>query len=461
LEERLETFRPTLVIIDSLRRINAGRDLSENSTEFGDEVYKLKELCAQYNAACLLIHHSSKNSEAVGVDRVRGSSAITSATWGIWHLDQIPKPDPNNNKKQIIDPKDLKRILSITSRDIEGQRLMIELDPDQNRWVNHGEVGVNPEDLKERKSQAAQAIELLKSVSPVGLEASEISQRLGIKSIYSVLNRLVGSKEIGTRPSTKDRRRSVYFSLTFDNNPPPPTDTDPNVIEYPETITIPDVQSSITFDHIRSQIDHNPPVVEECDQSSSVDGESITAYSITSSPLEGGEGVEESVELSHDQVENASIGVEKPAKASSSDQIDYAHIIRAVKSAPKQQEAVTRDIWEEEVIVDESTSMENAPQQSELPIYQRLDGNYEVQSEKSSNAVQVNEPPQEAELTSPETTPFEQLIIRLANVTTKEGFEAVAAGQSLETIQDAIDLQNTAPHRQLLKGFFNEVHHAK
>ncbi len=56
------------------------------------------------------------------------------------------------------------------------------------------------------------------------------------------------------------------------------------------------------------------------------------------------------------------------------------------------------------------------------------------------------------------TTPLEQLIIRLANVTTKEGFETVTAGQSLETIQDAIDLQNTAAHRQLLKGFFNEVH---
>jgi len=304
LEERLETFRPTLVIIDSLRRINAGRELSENSAEFADAVYQLKELCAQYNAACLLIHHSSKNSEAVGVDRVRGSSAIAGATWGIWQLDQIPKPDPNNKKKQIIEPKDPVRILSITSRDTEGQRLMIELDPDQNHWLNHGEVGVNAEDLKERKSQSAQIIELLKSVSPVGLEASEISQRLGLgRGVYSVLNRLVGLREIGSRPSTKDRRRSVYFSLTFDNNPPPPTDTDPDVIEYPETITAHDVQSSITFDHKSITFDHNPPVVEKCDQPSNLDGESITAYSITSSPLEGGESVEESVELSHYQSE--------------------------------------------------------------------------------------------------------------------------------------------------------------
>ncbi|NEQ20165.1 MAG: AAA family ATPase [Microcoleus sp. SIO2G3] len=297
LEERLETFRPTLVIIDSLRRINAGRELSENSAEFADAVYQLKELCAQYNAACLLIHHSSKNSEAVGVDRVRGSSAIAGATWGIWQLDQIPKPDPNNKKKQIIDPKDLKRVLSITSRDTEGQRLMIELDPDQNHWLNHGEVGVNPEDLRERKSQSAQIIELLKSASPLGLEASEIMQQLGLgRGIYSVLNRLVGSREIGTRPSTTDRRRSVYFSLTFDNNPPPPTDTDPDVIEYPETNTTTDVQSSITVDHKSITFDHITSVVEECDQPSNVDGESITAYSITSSPLEGGEGVEESVD---------------------------------------------------------------------------------------------------------------------------------------------------------------------
>jgi phosphoribosyl 1,2-cyclic phosphodiesterase len=82
-----------------LRRISAGRQLSENSAEFADAVYQLKELIARYNAAAILIHHTNKNSEAVGVERVRGSSAIAGAVWGVWELGHILKPDPNNKKK--------------------------------------------------------------------------------------------------------------------------------------------------------------------------------------------------------------------------------------------------------------------------------------------------------------------------------------------------------------------------
>jgi hypothetical protein len=81
-----------------------------------------------------------------------------------------------------------------------------------------------------------------------------------------------------------------------------------------------------------------------------------------------------------------------------------------------------------------------------------------IKNASKSTEIEVDEQVPQAEATNPETTPFEQLIIRLEDVTTKEEFEAVTAGQSLETIQNAIQLQNTAPHRQLLKGLFKEVH---
>jgi Sec-independent protein translocase protein TatA len=107
----------------------------------------------------------------------------------------------------------------------------------------------------------------------------------------------------------------------------------------------------------------------------------------------------------------------------------------------------------------------NEPEQAKLPIYQRSDGDYEVELDKldksldkPSNPVEVDEQVPQQAATNPETTPLEQLMIRLANVATKEGFEVTTAGESLKTIQDAIDLQDTAAHRQLLKGFFNEVH---
>lgn len=212
LEEWLDELRPTLVVIDCLRKINSGRGLSENSAEFADAVYQLKELIARFNAAAILIHHSNKNSEAVGIERVRGSSAIAGAVWGVWQLDQIPKPDPNNKKKLIIDPKDPARILSITARDVEGQRLRIELDPENNHWVNLGEDGADSSEVNDSKTNQDKIIAILKPISPTGLEATELNKELGLgQQIYSYLNRLAGKGIIGTRKSTRDKRRTVYY----------------------------------------------------------------------------------------------------------------------------------------------------------------------------------------------------------------------------------------------------------
>lgn len=272
LEERLETFRPSLVIIDSLRRINAGREVSENSAEFTDTLYQLKELLTRYEAAGIVIHHSNKSKDAVGVGRVRGSSAISGAVWGVWQLDHIPKRDPHNKKRLIIDPKDPTRILSITARDIEGQSLLIELDPDRNQWNNLGEEGQAEEDKCDRALQADLILNLLKPIAPVGLEARELNEKLELgRGIYSVLNRLLGKGIIGSRPSPTDKRRTVYYYPSSGQNPtqgvnldpskpinnkgdtPPPTPCVQDVIEYPQTLTTPRLQRSITG---RSQVDH-------------------------------------------------------------------------------------------------------------------------------------------------------------------------------------------------------------
>lgn len=257
LEEWLESFRPTLVIVDSLRRISAGRELSENSAEFADAVYQLKELIARYNTAAILIHHASKNQEAVGVDRVRGSSAIAGAVWGVWQLDHILKPDPNNKKRKMVDPKDPTRILSIIARDVEGQRLKIELDLENNHWLTLGESGVEASEINERKTHEDQILELLKPIAPKGLEANEINAQLNMgRGVYCYLNRLLAKGIIGSRPSATDRRRTVYYYPKTDKKdslpPPSPTPTDPDAIEYSETLT---AQGSENRSQNRSQID--------------------------------------------------------------------------------------------------------------------------------------------------------------------------------------------------------------
>lgn len=238
LEERLEVFRPTLVIIDSLKRIVHGQQVSENSAEFADNIYTIKELLTRYKAAGILIHHTSKNQDALGVDKIRGSSAIAGAVWGVWQLAHIPKPDPDNKKKLVIDPKDPKRILSVFPRDAEGQQLRIELDLEDHSWVNQGGVSDSEEWLEERRTLKVQIIDALtRNAHKPGCSGREIIELMGMtpsegRSVYSELNRMVGKRLINCHPAPGDKRYNIYSlpkeapSAECPHTPPSPPGSD-------------------------------------------------------------------------------------------------------------------------------------------------------------------------------------------------------------------------------------------
>jgi hypothetical protein len=67
------------------------------------------------------------------------------------------------------------------------------------------------------------------------------------------------------------------------------------VIEYAESIDISSVQRSITIDHNSIALDHSPPEPDGVKQASNLDIKSDAEYSITSSPLEGGRGLNSDV----------------------------------------------------------------------------------------------------------------------------------------------------------------------
>ncbi len=78
LEQVLDDFRPDVVIIDSLKSITQGNaEVSENSAEFANNLYALKNLLNQYNAASILIHHTNKNKEAPGRRETAGFECDT------------------------------------------------------------------------------------------------------------------------------------------------------------------------------------------------------------------------------------------------------------------------------------------------------------------------------------------------------------------------------------------------
>lgn len=293
LEQQLEDFRPMLVIIDSLRRINHGGDISENSAEFADSLYTLKELLQRYKAAGLIIHQCGKSKEAVGVDKARGSGAIVGAVWGVWTLEQIVKMEKVEGiNKPVINPSDPKRIFSIPkARDCEGQTLNVELDPEYLHWINHGN-GEGPEVLAERRTRQQKILDLLRQYAPIGLEGSQIRELLGVdKSIYSELNRMVAKRLITQRPSQKDKRRTVYALPDSGGDSPPPTPYVPNAIQSNEAYTEQCLQDGSQMERKRSANGSQGL----CDLSDAIQSDpSSTSVSEMDRSLEthrGGEGV--------------------------------------------------------------------------------------------------------------------------------------------------------------------------
>ena len=294
LEERLELFRPSVVIIDSLRRINHGQNVSENSAEFADTIYTLKETLTRYNAAGVLIHHTNKDREATGVNRVRGSSAITGAVWGVWQLDHILKPDPNNKKRLIVDPKDPNRTFSVFARDALGQSLKVELDPENNHWISHGEGN------EQSAAESMTMRQRIKSVLEInnhreGLTVSELRELLGLdpgdRSIHTILNRMVDKRELWVHQSTTDRRRLIYSLPKSGGDSPPPTPSQSAVEYCAENLTQQDLQTTQQIVNTYSKLTQHPSGDEPVLSNSNLDSVSDSEIVNTREQLGGGEGV--------------------------------------------------------------------------------------------------------------------------------------------------------------------------
>jgi hypothetical protein len=203
LENQLADFQPCLTIIDSLKSITQGSEVSENSAEFGDAIYALKEMLTKHDSAGILIHHSNKDKDAQGVAQVRGSTAIAGAVWGCWVL-KTPRQRQGEER-----PKD--RWLEINPREGERKTLSIGLDPICNNWKLIGSTGqLSPEQATTKDRVVA----LLKGLNGKGLEFSELKDLLPDikpKTLTSTLNRLVDSGIASKRPSTTNPKEKVYF----------------------------------------------------------------------------------------------------------------------------------------------------------------------------------------------------------------------------------------------------------
>ncbi len=180
----------------------------------------------RYGAAGILVHHSNKSQDAVGVSKVRGSTAITGACWGIWQLDHIIQTADQKGKpikhKPKFDPSDPRRIFTAICRDADSQTLTIQFNPENH---SYSVANFDESAQQERKTQEQLIIELLTQYHPNGLTGREIMEALGLgRGIYTILDRMVSRKTVTQRQSKTDSRSMVYaLTQKRDTHPPSPS----------------------------------------------------------------------------------------------------------------------------------------------------------------------------------------------------------------------------------------------
>jgi AAA domain/Primase C terminal 2 (PriCT-2) len=207
LEQWVLEFRPDIVFFDSLRALAKRLGKDENSAGFADFVYALQERLKTLGIPGLIIHHNNKSKEAIGLEKLAGSSAIPGACDDILQWVRCSE-----------NPEDTRRHLVMKGRNCRG-RFLVEYVEDEYPYFhfeNKGEVGVSA-DEKTLADRVLLAIATNQQQKPKGLSSSDIREVLELshdsgsfRSLYRALRRLVETGILSVAVSDRDRRVQVY-----------------------------------------------------------------------------------------------------------------------------------------------------------------------------------------------------------------------------------------------------------
>ncbi|MDF5732478.1 MAG: AAA family ATPase [Rhizonema sp. PD38] len=203
LESAIADIRPSLVVIDSFSAIHKDMAFDENSALSRWSIVELEALLNRYSAAGLLIHHTTKAKDALGVGKLRGSSAIAAAASVVW----------------ILEGEKQSEIRTFSTPKIRGAapiNLRLGLDSLNGQWTVTG--GNEEESIY--KTIAERAVEFMRSIPGAKFVAEEIVNAVGYgkQSVYKALDRLVQRGILTKRPSKTDARRK-QFGLVEDITP--------------------------------------------------------------------------------------------------------------------------------------------------------------------------------------------------------------------------------------------------
>ena len=94
LEEHIDIFQPSMIIIDTLRAMSVSTGKSENEASFADSIYRIAKVARERGVAAIIVHHTVKATTGNPITDARGTSAIAGAVdvvAGLYRRDDVMK----------------------------------------------------------------------------------------------------------------------------------------------------------------------------------------------------------------------------------------------------------------------------------------------------------------------------------------------------------------------------------
>jgi RecA-family ATPase len=139
----METYKPKLVVIDSLIGCSGGKAFDENKSDFATPLYWLTKNNGDLFPATtiLIIHHANKNGG------FRGTSAIRDAVDETWSLKR-PETDPQKRSKQQQQIQRHERLIEVekSRSGRSGTHLILGQDDDLNFYISDFTPEMDPDD---------------------------------------------------------------------------------------------------------------------------------------------------------------------------------------------------------------------------------------------------------------------------------------------------------------------------
>lgn len=267
LEQWLEEFRPSLVILDSIRTLICyPMGIEEKSEMIGHWIAQVNSLVARYGGTTLWIHHDAKSKELSGVAKSSGSTAIVSNVSFHFQMQRV-NTDPASPLRKFNVHK---------ARRLEPFSAEIELQAADSSFKFIRRGGESEEVAAENQSLSDRILLLLSECPGIWLEGPEIRARLGTDSVYNTLRRITARGIISMCPTPGKRSKSYRVGtdedvqtgtstvhrdteLTDQNgqNPrsvchflqgdsPPPTHSQLDSLSSPETLSTQGLESTYT-----------------------------------------------------------------------------------------------------------------------------------------------------------------------------------------------------------------------